>query len=553
MAITPDDIRLFRSARPTDFDDGGGRMSSVVIVDGLDNNLFDDITDFDRIAGRVSLRKIFGQVLSENDDAFLSAYAFLDTAPTDAASDACLFAVGGLTTERLDAVESLEATYARAGQGWVVQSVELGVMLVWVAGSTGMPLGLTAGDTLSVFKGASAGASFFVEVTGFGAVVTFNWVEGSIPQTAHYRQVLVSGATSSLDGELDGFGGPAGSHRAYRVRDGLQATRTFGVATVDAALEDDTALTASGTTARVVPWDGVAAYPTEADGIDPAPFEAISGAVRVLRTGDPVLIHHTASTTPAAVADLDVVNVSRTDLARLEVIGSDGTVHARFDANAPAPTGVGCTADLAAGTVTISDVSGYAQPVSIRHRIEELAAIASISGVTVTLNRGLSRDYPSGTKISSLLRLGDRQGRVEGGFAQQAWTGVWADAVTGGSPLADFNDVTHPIVTTNKGAVEERWALIFTGTTTFRCIGEALGEVGTGNVGADCSPLNPATGAPLFTVPSLGWGTGWVNGNVYRFNTVGANAPIWVLRSVAPSLPGGDDSVVVEFRGYVNT
>jgi hypothetical protein len=149
--------------------------------------------------------------------------------------------------------------------------------------------------------------------------------------------------------------------------------------------------------------------------------------------------------------------------------------------------------------------------------------------------------------------LGDLQGRPNGGFAQQAWTGVWSNSVIGGAPVGDYNKAVHPIECTNAGAVTERWAVIFTNTTAFRVIGESLGEIGTGNTGSDFAPVNPTTSAPYFTLSAAGWGSGWAAGNVYRFNTTGANAPVWALRCVLPSTPSGDDSVTLQMRGYVNT
>jgi len=53
-----------------------------------------------------------------------------------------------------------------------------------------------------------------------------------------------------------------------------------------------------------------------------------------------------------------------------------------------------------------------------------------------------------------------------------------------------------------------------------------------GNTSADCSPINPATGFPYFTLPATGWGSGWVAGNALRFNTVGALFPVWIVRTV---------------------
>ncbi len=85
---------------------------------------------------------------------------------------------------------------------------------------------------------------------------------------------------------------------------------------------------------------------------------------------------------------------------------------------------------------------------------------------------------------------------------------------------------------TNKGAVSERWALVFTNTTSFNVIGEHVGVIAIGSTNTDLSPNNPATNTPYFKVPALGWGIGWAAGNMLRFNTVGAMTPVWVVRTI---------------------
>ena len=58
------------------------------------------------------------------------------------------------------------------------------------------------------------------------------------------------------------------------------------------------------------------------------------------------------------------------------------------------------------------------------------------------------------------------------------------------------------------------------------------GVIGTGNINTDCSPINPATGEPYFTIREAGWGTGWSIGNILRINTVGALFPLWIIRTI---------------------
>jgi hypothetical protein len=146
-------------------------------------------------------------------------------------------------------------------------------------------------------------------------------------------------------------------------------------------------------------------------GISGTPFTATLGRAPAIAANDAVLIHSTIANAPAAQANGSTATAGRTNASRLRVIGNNGVVHASFVLNQPAPSGVGCTANLAAGTVAFTDVSGMSQPLTLEHRIEEMSVVASISGNTLTLNRALSRAYPAGTRVSSLLMLGDLKAR----------------------------------------------------------------------------------------------------------------------------------------------
>jgi hypothetical protein len=169
--------------------------------------------------------------------------------------------------------------------------------------------------------------------------------------------------------------------------------------------------------------------------------------------------------------------------------------------------------------------------------------------------RQVTHDYPvQGSFISSALISADLKARVSHLFDQSTWNGTsWTDAVSGTTATGTYNDVIAPVVVTNKGAVSERWALLFTNTTTFNIVGEHVGVIGTGSINTDTSPQNPATGVPYFTIPALGWGIGWAAGNVLRLNTVGAMTPIWVVRTVqqGPNL-GTEHSFTLLSRGDVD-
>lgn len=279
-------------------------------------------------------------------------------------------------------------------------------------------------------------------------------------------------------------------------------------------------------------------------GLDPVRLPE-DGRVVVFKPGQTVLVHHTKETEVASPVAAQVVNLGRPDLTRVEVRDSAGVpiLSSWYTVNKPA------------GTVTFSDplnLTGYTLPVIIRDRIEDrvLCADSQITG-EITINRGLSHNYPLGGFISTCLILGeangsmDLQGRVENIFDQDTWTEEFSEVRIGAGTDAQYNDVVYPILVDNGNAITERWAIHFTSASNIEVIGEASGIIWTGNIATDCAPLNPRTGEPYFTIPHQGWGAGWSTDNVLRFNTVGGLAPVWFIRT---TLAGEADAPYDGFR-----
>lgn len=265
-------------------------------------------------------------------------------------------------------------------------------------------------------------------------------------------------------------------------------------------------------------------------GLDPVRLPE-DGRVNVFKPGQTVLVHHTQETEVASPVAGQVVNLGRPNLTRVEVRDSLGApiLSSWYVVNKPA------------GTVTFTDplnLTGYTLPVIIRDRIEDrvLCADVQITG-EISINRGLSHNYPLGAFLSTCLILGeangsmDLQGRVENIYDQATWTALFSDVRIGDGTDAQYNDVVYPIIVDNGNAITERWAIHFTSSSNIEVIGEASGIIWTGNISTDCAPLNPRTGEPYFTIPHQGWGAGWSTGNVLRFNTVGGLAPVWFIRT----------------------
>jgi hypothetical protein len=140
---------------------------------------------------------------------------------------------------------------------------------------------------------------------------------------------------------------------------------------------------------------------------------------------------------------------------------------------------------------------------------------------------------------------------VGGWFTQESWTGEWADVRNGDAPLATPDFVNYPIQIVNRGAITERWAVIWQSSSTFYLVGERTGVIVTGHAAADpLAPVNPANNEVYFVIPANAWGSGWAIGDVLRFNTYGAAGSTWAVRTVTAG-PASEafDSFTAEVRG----
>lgn len=285
--------------------------------------------------------------------------------------------------------------------------------------------------------------------------------------------------------------------------------------------------------------------PLDADrlGLDPVRLPQ-DGKVPIFRKGSFVVVGNTETSTAHTFTAGQTYNTGRVRLSRVRVLDFNGVA-----------INTGWSVDLEGGVVTISDVTGWAQPVKIEDRIEDLLLVndVEISG-QLTFTRQVTHAYPAGSYVSGALVAGDLHARVSTLFDQATWdSATWSDDLVGNGAPAEYNDTQYPPVVANFGAITERWILRFTSTTQFQVIGEHVGIIATGTINADCAPTNPATNTPYFTLKALGWGTGWAIGNCIRMNTVGAQFPVWVVRTVQQGAETVlDDKFSLLIRGDVD-
>jgi len=283
-------------------------------------------------------------------------------------------------------------------------------------------------------------------------------------------------------------------------------------------------------------------------GLDPVRLPQ-DGRIPIYRTGDIVVVHNEKTTEVATPTANDVIDAGRARLAEVRI----------YDANGDIVPATQYTEDLDAGTVTLADpidTSTSPAPWSVIDRVEDMALVndVDISG-EISLTRQISHTFPDTTTyLSTAMVLGDLQARVTNVFDQATWTNEWSDLLIGNEPSAEYDNTTYPIEVDNRGTLYQRWALVFTGSTSFNIIGETVGNVGVGNTSSDIAPTNPNTSTPYFTIRSLGWGAGWAAGNVLRFNTISSNYPVWIARSVSQSNPTDTpDQFRLQVRGNINT
>ena len=260
-------------------------------------------------------------------------------------------------------------------------------------------------------------------------------------------------------------------------------------------------------------------------GLDPVRLPS-DGRVPFVRKGDSIAITELKTMQLPTNAPNDTFDLGFERLSDVNVVDSTGK-KVSFDY---------LNIDLDAGTLQLNglfDMSFYTAPLTAKYRIMDIALVieTDISG-RVTLSTPITHDYSTAAVFSSMLLAGDMQARAFNVFGQKSWSGVWSDSLIGDGTTSQLQVTNNPIVVTNRDAITERWALVFTGPSSFKVVGETVGEIGNGSTSTNTSPINPMTGQPYFAIPAVAWGGGWSANNVLRFNTGSAKYPLWIGNAI---------------------
>ena len=362
-----------------------------------------------------------------------------------------------------------------------------------------------------------------VITAGFAAELTFR-TPGSPLKQANFQLAAVA-----YDGTLINASADAAGHL---VGDGVTGSVNTNTGVVKATFNKP--IMASSARYNTVL---LTALPLDATriGLDPVRLPA-DGKVPIYQDGDVLVLSHTASQAVGSPAGGAVLDAGRDYVADLYLVGANGK---RLAPSQYTEDRDGGTLTLKAGYSLVDEAgTTVTTPLTFVNRIEHMSLVqdVQISG-DLTLADPLVHEYPAGeTTVSSCLQFGDRFASWGSNFVQQSWNSAspnWQDEPSGGAISANYNWADHPVQVTNRGAVDEKWALVFTSQTTYNLLSQTRGLIASGNLTTDLAPLNPNTGTPYFVLEAAGFSSGWATGNVVRFNTSSALAPVWLLRCVS--------------------
>lgn len=169
MPIRTEDVKIKASQRLTDNEDGGGYMTSRVIVDGAINNLFTDISRLDRTYGRVSLRKSYLHVDTDDTDMYSGAHVIISKLASDPNVRIALFSTSSDADVRADAKDRLES-YVTLGPrfiGWLWGDQPQGARQILIFMPTKQP-SPEVNDVLCLFNNRGTANEFrqFVRIIG---------------------------------------------------------------------------------------------------------------------------------------------------------------------------------------------------------------------------------------------------------------------------------------------------------------------------------------------------------------------------------------------------
>lgn len=414
MAITTQDIQLYQPEVLDDTDNGGGRMSPNQVVDGELNNLFDDQSRFDRVTGRVSLRKGWKAVISENRNKLLGAHAILLQRALDPLVHVSMFGRDDHTDRRDDAQLHLEQ-YLAAGATrpyypWDTQP-EGALIVSLLTELANDPPAAGSVLVLSVERGTvNVGMQQFVRCVK----VEVSEVTATVPPNYGTKTLKLIDITIDqplrfdVPGEEFAFNQPNLQKTAVRRTTLAGGKRYYSIHKITEAIDaEDTGCTVESVLTPVVPAatqeTGIVDQQIGADTQTLVPLAGLESAATLTETVRGVSIANNAAvilTEHALMPETVEISVRPTgqSSAHQHVLVDDGRglLVRQESSGGSVPVDVAGTVDYRNGQIIVTGMSvasGTLDPASSTVVYQPAAAVADVQhtdGVEVTLaNRGL--------------------------------------------------------------------------------------------------------------------------------------------------------------------
>ena len=174
MPIQTQDLVIFKSDTMDDTAQGGGSMTGNVVVGGLSNNIFEDISTLDRVYGAVHMRKLFPSVFTQTQDKYFGSHVIISKLPTDTKLGINLFDSQDWFDRRPEAqtrVENYRAKGANySGFLWATQWKESKVVTLFQSVSAPIP---GVGDVLYLTQISDTQVQFIKILTLSESIQTF--------------------------------------------------------------------------------------------------------------------------------------------------------------------------------------------------------------------------------------------------------------------------------------------------------------------------------------------------------------------------------------------
>ena len=612
MTIEFSDIRLFQSIN--NVDSGGGDRSTVEILDGFLNNLFTGISRVDALLGEESIKGVHVVIDSDSAENYLDSHILINRVPDSDFIRVFLLKspnrVGEVNQVGIDMFDDNNRVYSLSN---VISHTSTEVTIDELAINIS-DQDITEFSLLPADFALEVDPTKSIRSTLGSAQVTATGVEDEITVTFNVLDDLNANNFTvlfSLFGDLIRVGGFSGTElfvdrlEEFGGNDIGMLPVSFNIVSNTVIVVFNSVLNPTQLAQAIIDMNRTIHIIYESDNVDgavvtdtfpirenfnvleivdnPGPINSIaqletdlievefnrlpemdvfsigsiSNVIGAKFVSDDVIIifqedervisafEGTVQNTQADITYVDVVNINdnqRLDRSNFSIDFETGDV--TFNA-------------------TINHVDQYGNPLddtsdySLQWRISEMNVVDRIQGLDLITKNPIVGTYTN-AKVSSVILLGDLVATNPLLFTQEIFNTsdpVWADERIGDNTVGQYNLSQYPIGLSNSGSINERWGIRFNNSTSVNIFGERTGTV-LQNVNiatqAEIAPINPLTNTPYFTIQSQGFGGGWNQGNVIRFNTTGASHHFFAGRIVLPGAEANEeDSFQIEVRGDI--